>query len=183
MDGIVGPITVRALDTLELTSPVPSRGPLKSPVLGPSRLESPRPAVPTVDVRATHIGGILSRLPIWHLFVVTTDAAGHQRFYRGGPGGTGKKPYGTIKTTSGPYVPGTVDWDPSAPTVTLLSGPVAVGKDASLAAEMRRIDGRAVDYQPLGPNSNTVASTMLHKTGITAKKPVWLAPGWEQPDL
>lgn len=183
VDGIVGPITMRSLDTLQSASPPPSRGPLRRPASGLSSPGSSPTAVPTVDVRATHIGGALSKLPVWHLFVVTTNAAGQQRFYRGGPGGAGQPPYGTIKTTFGPYVPGTVDWNPSAPSANVLSGPAAADKDSSLAAEMRRIDGSAVNYQPLGPNSNTVASTMLHKTGIAASKPVWLAPGWDQPDL
>ena len=183
VDGIVGPITMRSLDTLQSASPPPSRAPLRRPASGLSSPRSSPTAVPTVDVRATHIGGALSKLPVWHLFVVTTNTAGQQRFYRGGPGGAGQPPYGTIKTTFGPYVPGTVDWNPSAPSANVLSGPAAADKDSSLAAEMRRIDGSAVNYQPLGPNSNTVASTMLHKTGIAASKPVWLAPGWDQPDL
>jgi len=149
----------------------------------------PNLTTPSIDVRATHIGGsgivgaLLSRMPIWHLFIVTTNEAGQQRFYRGGPGGPGKGPYGTIKSTHGPYVPGTVDWNPSAPSKTVSKGNDAKNKDSVLTSELQRIDGLGVNYEPLGPNSNTVASTLLRKCDIPRLKPVWLAPGWNKPDL
>jgi hypothetical protein len=137
-----------------------------------------------VDVRATHIGGILSGLPIWHLLVVTTDGAGTERYYRGGPGGPGGSPtYGSIITNDGPYVAGTVDWSPGAPSRTVMSGPTACGHDACLAGELRRIDGTATPYAPTGPNSNTVASTILTNCHIPRGKPVWIAPGWDDPVL
>jgi hypothetical protein len=138
----------------------------------------------TIDVRATHIGGILSALPIWHQFVVTTDAAGTERYYRGGPGGPGGDPtWGSIITTDGPYVPGTVDWSPGAPSKTVLTGASACGKDACLASELRRIDGTATPYAPTGPNSNTVAATILANCNIPQDKPVWIAPGWSDPAI
>jgi hypothetical protein len=137
-----------------------------------------------VDVRATHIGGILSGLPIWHLLVVTSDGAGTERYYRGGPGGPGGDPtYGSIITNDGPYVAGTVDWSPGAPSRTVMSGPTACGHDACLAAELRRIDGTGTGYAPTGPNSNTVASTILTNCHIPRGKPVWVAPGWDAPVL
>jgi hypothetical protein len=137
-----------------------------------------------VDVRATHIGGILSGLPIWHLLVVTTDGAGTERYYRGGPGGPGGSPtYGSIITNDGLYVAGTVDWSPGAPSRTVMSGPTACGHDACLAAELRRIDGTGTAYAPTGPNSNTVASTILTNCHIPRGKPVWVAPGWDSPAL
>jgi len=59
-----------------------------------------------VDVRATHIGGILSGLPIWHLFVVYTDTSGTEYFFRGGPGGScsgvAAGTHGTVISTRGP---------------------------------------------------------------------------------
>ena len=149
----------------------------------------PNLTTPSIDVRATHIGGsgivgaLLSRMPIWHLFIVTTNEAGQQRFYRGGPGGPGKGPYGTIKSTHGPYVPGTVDWNPSAPSKSVSKGNDAKNKDSVRTSELQRIDGLGVNYEPLGPNSNTVASTLLRKCDIPRLKPVWLAPGWDKPDL
>lgn len=137
-----------------------------------------------VDVRATHIGGILSGLPIWHLLVVTTDGAGTERYYRGGPGGPGGDPtYGSIITNDGLYVAGTVDWSPGAPSTTVMSGPTACGHDACLAAELRRIDATGTAYAPTGPNSNTVASTILTNCHIPRNKPVWVAPGWNSPAL
>ncbi len=133
----------------------------------------------SVDVRATHIGGILANLPIWHLFVVTTDGAGVERYYRGGPGGPGGDPtYGSITTNDGPYVPGTVDWSPGAPSRTVMAGPAACGHDACLTAELRRIDATTTPYRPTGPNSNTTAATILANCNIPLGKPVWVAPGW-----
>lgn len=153
-------------------------GPAPSPGTGPSC---------RIDVRATHIGGILSGAPIWHLFIVYADSTGTEFYYRGGPGGScpGVDPgsYGTIITNNGPYVPGTVDWDPSAPSVTVMSGPAACGKDTCFASELRRIDGTCTPYAPTGPNSNTVASTLLSNCSVPRNKPVMIAPGWGHPNI
>lgn len=140
-----------------------------------------------VDVRATHIGGILSGLPIWHLFIVYTDSTGTEFYYRGGPGGScsgvSTGGYGTIIGTHGRYVAGTVDWDPSAPSVTVLSGTSACGKDSCFASELSRIDGTCTPYAPTGPNSNTVASTLLSNCSVPRSKPVTIAPGWGDPNI
>jgi len=139
-----------------------------------------------IDVRATHIGGILSSLPIWHLFIVYQDSSGTEFFFRGGPGGsclgvTGE--HGTIIGTSGPYVAGTVDWSPGAPSVTAMTGSAACGKDSCLAAELSRIDRTCTPYTPMGPNSNTVVGTLLDNCGIPRAKPVAIAPGFDNPVL
>jgi hypothetical protein len=140
-----------------------------------------------VDVRATHIGGFLSHAPVWHLFIVYTDSIGTDFFFRGGPRGScvGAAPggYGTIQSASGPYVPGTVDWDPGAPSVTILSGSSTCGKDTCFSSELSRIDSLCVPYNPTGPNSNTVARTLLSRCGIPQSKPVLIAPGWGDPVL
>jgi len=140
-----------------------------------------------VDVRATHIGGFLGKLPIWHLFVVYTDGTGTEYYFRGGPGGSCPGvvagAHGTIISDSGLYVAGTVDWDPSAPSFTVLTGSAACGQDACFAAELTRIDSRCVPYEPTGPNSNTVAKTMLSNCSVPLSKPVAIAPGWGDPVL
>ena len=137
-----------------------------------------------VDVRATHIGGILSSFPIWHLFIIYTDSSGTEYYYRGGPGGPGGDPqYGSIKGNFGPYTAGPVDWDPGAPSITVLSGSTANGKYTCFESELVRIDGLGVAYRPLGPNSNTVAKTLLENCGISPQKPVSVAPGWGDPKL
>ncbi len=140
-----------------------------------------------VDVRATHIGGILGNLPIWHLFIVYTDSTGTEYYYRGGPGGScsgvNAGTYGTIQGSHGRYVAGTVDWDPGAPSVTVLSGPTACGKGSCFASELSRIDGTCTPYAPTGPNSNTVASTLLSNCSVPRNKPVFIAPGWGDPNI
>ena len=144
------------------------------------------PANCRVDVRATHIGGFLSAFPIWHTFVVHADETGRESFFRGGPGGSCPGvagTYGTIKTDSGDYTPGTIDWDPDAPSETVATGAAACGKKSCLAGEMPRIDATCTPYKPLGPNSNTVAKTILSNCGLPQRKPVLIAPGWGDPNL
>lgn len=138
-----------------------------------------------IDVRATKIGATRP-LGIYHLFIIYVDGAGTEWYFRGGPGnhcGTHPAPYHGILCNHGRYLPGTVDWDPSAPSVTVMSGSGACGKDSCLASEESRINAACVGYRPLGPNSNTVVSTMLSNCGIPRRKPVWIAPGWGHPNI
>ncbi|WP_322752879.1 hypothetical protein [Frankia sp. Cas3] len=133
-----------------------------------------------IDVRATKIRG-LAGLPVYHLFVIYIDASGTPYFFRGGPSGRGGPGgYGAIKCDHGPYTPGTIDWEPGAPSTTVMAGPAAHGKDASFTRELSRIDAAAIPYQPTGPNSNSVARTILNKSGVPENKPVMIAPGWGQ---
>ncbi len=73
----------------------------------------------------------------------------------------------------------TVDWDLTASSLTVLSGDSACGKDACFTSEGRRIEGLAVPYSGLtGPNSNTVARTLLHNCGVPEEAPGPVTPGW-----
>jgi hypothetical protein len=140
---------------------------------------------PRVEVGSTHIGGVLAGAPIWHLFLIYTDAAGVQQGYRGGPGGPGGPPgssFGTIQTNRGTYDSSFIDY-PSLNTVTIATGATAAGKDVTFASELSRINGTATAYSPTGPNSNTVASTLLHAAGLVHNKPVLIAPGFDDPDI
>jgi hypothetical protein len=138
-----------------------------------------------IEVKATHIGGILRNLPIWHLLVVTTNEDGTSKIgYRGGPGGPGVPgPFGSIVGTIGAYRPGFIDYDPASPTLTVLSGKAAHGKDTCFSSELSRIDAAHIPYRPLGPNSNSVAKTLLVNCQVPALKPVLIAPGWDRPPL
>ncbi len=134
-----------------------------------------------VDVRATHIGGALAGAPVWHTFIVTRDTAGQEWYFRGGPGGScAPGTYGAIMSTTGRYLSGTVDWSPGAPSVTVLDGAAACGKESCFASELSRIDSTCTPYAPTGPNSNSVARTLLTKCGVPEQKPVLIAPGWSQ---
>ena len=146
-----------------------------------------------IDVRATHTGGqgsvatVVGALPFFHLFIVYTDQNGRESFFRSGPGGrcatTPAGGYGALQSQHAPYVRGTIDWEPSAPSTTVLRGAQACGKDACFTTELQRIDANCVTYEPLGNNSNTVARTLLSKCGVPQNKPVPITPGWGQPDL
>ena len=47
----------------------------------------------------------------------------------------------------------------------------------------RTINFMGIGYRPTGPNSNTVARTLLAVLGVPAKKPDVLTPGWDLPPL
>ena len=117
-----------------------------------------------VDVRATDIGGVAAAFPVYHLFMVCTDENGAQTEYRGGPQpGAPPGSFGQITKTKEPYRPGAIDWDPSAYSVTVLDGPEACKKQTCLASVLDMIQATRTPYAALGPNSNTVVSTLLNK--------------------
>jgi hypothetical protein len=155
-----------------------SSGEAGSGVLGEGTIPCAEGGSPKVDVRATHIEG-LSLLPIWHLFIIYTDCDGTEHFYRGGPGG----PDETIKGTSGPYTSETIDWDPDARSVTVAEGDPALGAGDCFESELSRIENTRTPYENMGPNSNTVAKTLISKCGFPVEKPVNIAPGWGDPEL
>lgn len=157
-----------------------SRG---DPAQAPATGGAPNPANCSVRVEATKIAA-LGGLPVWHLSIVHTDETGIETGWRGGPGGAGgAPPYGTIRGDTGLYQPGWVDYDRSAPSVTVGTGALVCGKTACFESERLRINGTATQYTPTGPNSNTWAKTVLANCGLPARKPVWIAPGWGDPGL
>ena len=131
-----------------------------------------------IDVRATHIGGILKNFPIWHLLIVYHGTDDLTYFYRGGPSGGSPEPYGLIIGTSGLYKPGTIDYDIKSPSKRVMTGKNAEGKNICFQKELDRIDSSKIAYKPRGPNSNSVAYTLLVNCKVLAEKPVTLAPGW-----
>ena len=161
------------------------------------------PQTARIDVRSTFIGAqILGMRMRSHLFIVYTAKDGRQLYFRGGPG---PKPHEYTEADMGEYVPGTVDWDPSAHSVTLLEGPAAEAKLDALTEATGVIDRMQVPYQAMvgrqfggarpntaqkllstaaeltsgeGENCNATAWTILTRAGIAAKKPSGKHPGW-----
>lgn len=131
-----------------------------------------------IDVRATRIQAT-DPFNIWHLFIVYTNNDGTEYFFRGGPDGENADNYGTVRVTSGEYLPGTVDWAPNAPSTTVMIGNNACGMDVCFDRELSRINSLSVPYKISGPNSNTVARTLLIGCNIPPNKPVTFAPGWD----
>jgi hypothetical protein len=145
---------------------------------------------PKLDVRSTFIGGeILGAPRRMHLFLVYTSSEGEQTFFRGGPSG------GFTVCNIGPYVPGTVDWDPSAPSVTVATGDKAVKAVDKMYRVGDVINAMQVPYVGktweanagglggleallTGENCNATVWTLLDKAGIDKKKPSGLHPGW-----
>ncbi len=134
-----------------------------------------------VDVRATRVR-VTGWLPNYHLFFVCRDESGLVTYYRGGSlNPCLSDGYQGISTKFGEYLPGTVDWSPGAPSVTVMDGPAACDKGRCFARELENIG--CVPYHPLGPNSNTVVSTLMNKCNVPRRKPVAVTIGWGQPDL
>ena len=159
-------------------------------------------AAARIDVRSTFIGGpILGVRVRAHLFIVYTAKDGRQMYFRGGPDEND-----FTEAAMGEYVPGTIDWDPSAPSVNLLEGPAAEAKLDALVEATSVINGMKVPYrgsiakefggnkpnkaQELlseaamalsseGENCNATAWTILTRAGISKKKkPSGRHPGW-----
>ena len=63
-------------------------------------------------------------------------------------------------------------------------GPRASRRDEEDAMDATNtIEFQGIAYKPTGPNSNTVAKTLLSALGIPPRKPGVLAPGWDDPPL
>jgi hypothetical protein len=139
--------------------------------------------LPWIDVRSGPAASIgFGGHGFDHLFIIETDTSAREFFYRGGIrnrcAGTSWPFYG-ISTDSGPYLPGTVDWHPGAPSVTVATGSAAMGKGSCFNSQLARIRGSCISYEMLGPNSNTVVKTLLANCGLPLRKPAgsW-TPGW-----
>jgi Domain of unknown function DUF11 len=131
-----------------------------------------------VQTLATHIGALPGFVPIYHTFILYTAADGTQTGFRGGPAHGGPD-YGDILVESAPYNSNFIDYTPGAPAATDLLGPGACGTDASFQATVTQINAAHIKYEPLGPNSNSVAFTMLANAKLPEDKPAFtIAPGW-----
>ena len=140
---------------------------------------------PRLDVRSTFIGGSILGINVCaHLFIVYTARDGRQMYFRGGP--NGDRPTPLTVANYGPYSASTVDYDPSAPSVTVLEGPEAEQKLDALIEATSIIDGMRVPYQGQignllskeGENCNATAWTILTRAGIKPDKPSGRHPGW-----
>ena len=121
-------------------------------------------------------------LPIYHLFIIYTDENGINYIYRGGPSNSFPH-FGTIEGYNAIYANGGPDWNLDAPSVTVLKGSDASGKNSCFVTELSRITSENIPYHPLGQNSNTLAKTLLVNCGVPVAKPVIEAPGWDLPLL
>ncbi len=160
------------------------------------------PGVARIDVRTSAVGaGVLGMQIRSHLFIVYTTKEGKQLYFRGGP----DRNVDFTIAAMGEYRADTVDWDPSAPSVTLLEGPAAEAKLDALVEATSVIDRMRVKYLATtskayggnkpnpaqkgvnavgdlvssdGENCNAVAWTILSRAGVAPKKPSGHHPGW-----
>jgi hypothetical protein len=145
----------------------------------PEQAQAERAKGPRIDVRSTFIRGIRLRA---HLFIVYTASDGSQIYFRGGPGSADEN--ALTVADMGPYAPGeTSDYDPSAPSVTVLSGEAAKAKLDALIEATSVISGMQVPYRAggifeEGENCNATAWTILTRAGVPTNKPAGIHPGW-----
>jgi hypothetical protein len=80
---------------------------------------------------------------------------------------------GVIETrTREDYQPDTIDWDTKAPSVTVLEGSeVTPDIIRCLDSVSQQIEDEKINYDLLGPNSNSVVFTLLQDCIIPIKKP------------
>jgi RHS repeat-associated protein len=99
-----------------------------------------------------------------------------------GRGGVGQNngPFGPIVMNTGPYRPGTVDWQTgSPPSMNVLNNNEPCGCNTDFAKAMRDIQNAHIPYNPLSTNSNATVREALERSGFNpGEPPVW-APGWE----
>jgi hypothetical protein len=99
-----------------------------------------------------------------------------------GPGGAGANTgsFGAIDTISGPYGPGTIDWNAGSPPTTSVA--VEAGNcnavEARLDKAMNDIEAANIPYNPLSTNSNATAREALERAGYPNVEPAAWAPGW-----
>jgi hypothetical protein len=143
----------------------------------------------TIEVGYTRAAGV-GGLGIFHKYIIFTDCDGNQYYARGGPGNFGPgaagggydpfslSPFGSIWTESGPYVPGTPDWDPARepggsgvlhPRETIIEG--GPGRDLTsewerITSEMQDINARDIPYDPRSTNSNATVDEALRRVGL-----------------
>ena len=92
--------------------------------------------------------------------------------------------FGPIIVKTGPHVQGiSEDWTQIKPlTRVVLTGPAACATYQGLLTETLRINTTKTEYKLLGPNSNSVAYTLLFNNGITpvhpAPKNIISVRGW-----
>ena len=143
-----------------------------------------------IDVRAVPIPqGVADLAGAHHLFVVWQGEDGKEMFLRGGPGNPKLGPlvedsmgFKAIHCLCGPYVPGSIDWNPAAKSVTVATGYRQESYQKMVTA-CQTITFMGIGYRATGPNSNTVARTLLAVLNIPPKKPDVLTPGWDLPPL
>ena len=172
-----------------IAPPIPGVRPPSPPIPGPPSSR--------IDVRDTEIPDVPGFFR--HIIIVHHDGTTGEEFANRG-GHTKGKPVcpgvGLKKSLScwfndpslgaigvGPlkekFQPGATDW-PAFNSRALLMGPDADTRDACFGAEAARISAKCIPYSPCGPNSNSVAYTLLTNCGITPGPPTGFAiyPGW-----
>jgi RHS repeat-associated protein len=137
-----------------------------------------------IEVRFRPIPAIGARARIFHAYIVTTNpGVSTPTFFRGGPGGphSAFNPiWGAIQTTTGPYTPGTPDWESgSPPSIVILDNNEPCNcYDQNFAATMTAINNAQIGYVPAWQNSNSVIGTALTQGGFNLPVPPVSAPAF-----
>jgi hypothetical protein len=118
----------------------------------------------------------------YHKYILYTNSSGEQFYVRGGPESrtetsTEPFPFGHIKTESGEYKQGTLDWDnardgdPNAmlhPRETIKEGDDLSLEWHKIIETFKDVDDRKVPYDPRSSNSNATVDEALREAGLPA---------------
>ena len=139
-----------------------------------------------IDLRVRPIK-ILENIPTaWHSFIIYTDEEGKEFYYSGFARDTPSDSF--IGYGNGPYKAGTPDYPTPGKVPDALSVTVLKGKDKTqdkadcFVKELKRIEKLNIRYHLTGPNSNTVAKTLLLNCGVPIKFPAGVSAitGWKE---
>jgi hypothetical protein len=130
-----------------------------------------------------------------HAYIVTSDrrSATHFRAGPAHPGpvaerlwallrpGSEARQWGPLRAEHGPYVPGSVDYDPgNPPSMTLLQDGAPCGiYNLRLTGAEIALNSAEIPYQPLTTNSNAFVPFALSWIELTPGEPPVPAPGWD----
>jgi hypothetical protein len=143
-------------------------------------ITGPVAADPALFIAARRLDMFFGTLPASHLSLVVQDEDGTEYEYEGQPERAVLGAHGRIIVTKRPYRP--------RPDRQPIRFPLPWGRPVSdaiaiLDAEVERLNAAAVPYNLLGPNSNTVARTLLLALGLDPVQPAAVAPGFEHEAL
>ncbi len=132
----------------------------------------------------------------YHAYIVTSDRRGATHFRAGPahpgpaverlwallrPAGSEARQWGPLRAEHGPYVPGSVDYDPGdPPSMTLLEDGAPCGiYNLRLTGAEIALNSAEIPYQPLTTNSNAFVPFALGWIDLTPGVPPVQAPGWD----
>jgi len=124
---------------------------------------------PRIEIRGTTIP--YSEFPgKWHSFIVYTDALGQQQYVAAHAAGAGDNE-GQLWATTGPYVPGIHEWQPTKDVKVLEEGDTAADNWGRIVNAANGINQANIRYHTMSKNCNRAAYHILRTAGVARVSP------------